>query len=73
MLIKNNGKYVILTGDACYKSVTTGKMGSCRHYGRCQKSEKSVEWVAKMSKSPNCVEILATYDDAEVVPHLIDL
>lgn len=72
VLIKNNGKYVILTGDACYNrhNWEDGKLPGIT--ADVKKAKKSVELVAKMSKSPNCVEILATHD-AEVVPHLIDL
>lgn len=72
VMIKNNGKFVILTGDACYNRHSWENRKLPGITADAGKARKSIEWVAKMSKSPDCVEILATHDP-EVVPHSIEL
>lgn len=72
VLVQNNGNYVILTGDACYNrhNWEEGKLPGIT--ADAKKAKTSIEWVAKMAASPNCVEILATHD-AEIAPHSLEL
>lgn len=72
VLIQNNGKYVILTGDACYNRHNWENLKLPGITADTEKARKSIEWVAEMSKSPDCVEILATHDP-EVSPHTTQL
>ena len=72
VLVQNRGKYVILTGDACYNRHNWEDLKLPGITANAQKAKKSIEWVAKMSKSANCVEILATHD-AEILPHSLEL
>lgn len=72
VLIQHNGKKVILTGDACYNRHNWEDMKLPGITADAEKAKRSIEWVAKMSASPNCMEILATHD-AEILPHTVEL
>lgn len=71
-IIRNNGKYVIITGDACYNRHSYEDLKMPGITADADKARKSIEWVSKMSKSENCVEILASHD-GEALPHSIEL
>lgn len=72
VLIQNNGKYVILTGDACYSRRNWEDLKLPGITADADKAKRSIEWVARMAKSADCVEILATHDP-EIVPHSLEI
>jgi len=72
VMIQNNGRYIILTGDACYNCQNWKDLKLPGITVDDDAARKSIEWIAGMSRSPNCVEILATHD-SEVLPHSIEL
>lgn len=72
VIIQNEGRFVILTSDACYnrqnrellklQGITTDRDSAMR----------ALVWIQKMSRKPGCVEILSTHDP-ETEPHTIEL
>lgn len=72
VLVQNGGKFVILTGDACYNRHNWEDIKLPGITADAKKAEASIRWIAKKSRSINCVEILATHDP-EVLPHSLEL
>ena len=71
-MIQNAGRFVILTGDACYNCHNWEEQKLPGILTDADQAKRSIEWVAKMSEEPNCAEILATHDP-EILPHSIEL
>lgn len=72
VMVQSSEKFVILTGDSCYNHHNWEDLKLPGITSDAEKAKKSIEWVAKMAASPNCMEILATHD-ADAVPHSIEL
>lgn len=72
VLVENDGKFVIITGDACYGRQNREERKLPGIISNKERAEKSVKWVSKMAKSESCVEILASHDP-EIQPHIIEL
>lgn len=72
VLIKNNDKFIILTGDACY--TLNNWMNSILQGLTVNKDDalKSIKWVGEMSKNPNCLGIYTAHDP-NIDPKIIEL
>lgn len=72
VLIQQDNRFVILTGDACYnrhnweekklQGITVSK----------EKAMQSIQWISDMSQKEGCVKILATHDP-EIQEQLIEI
>lgn len=71
-MIKNNNKFVLLTGDCGYGKESWEKIRLPRPIVNKQNMITSLKWVQTMAKDKNCIEVLATHDP-NVKPHLIEL
>jgi glyoxylase-like metal-dependent hydrolase (beta-lactamase superfamily II) len=72
MLVQNNEKFVLLTGDTGYAPSSWEHL---RMPGPVYDKEymiKSLKWVREMSQKENCIEVLANHDP-KVKPHVIEL
>lgn len=70
-LIRDNEKFVLLTGDCGYAKDSWEKL---RIPGPVEDSEKMIEslkWVREMAHKDECIEVLATHDP-DVKPHIIE-
>lgn len=72
VLIQNEDRFVILTGDACYNR---HNWEECQLQGITVSKEnamRSIQWVHDMSMMKGCVKILATHDP-EIEEQVIEL
>ncbi|MDS0528454.1 N-acyl homoserine lactonase family protein [Clostridium sp. SHJSY1] len=72
VLIQNEGKFILLTGDCGYQRESWEEMRLPGVMANKQKMTKSLNWVQEMSRKDNCVEILATHD-LKVIPHMVEI
>lgn len=72
VLVQNGGRFVVITGDACYNRHSWQQLKMPGITADKAKAMRSLEWVKAMSEKPGCVEVLATHDP-EVEPHTIEL
>lgn len=72
VLIRSGGRFVILTADACYNRQNWEQLKLQGITTDENKAMRTLEWVQKMSRRPDCAEILATHDP-EIRPHVITL
>lgn len=71
-IVKNNGKFVLLASDVGYAQKSWEQMILQGVLVNKEEAIDSLNWVKDMSKSPNCIEVLANHD-AEVKPHTIEI
>jgi glyoxylase-like metal-dependent hydrolase (beta-lactamase superfamily II) len=72
VLVQNNSRFVLLTGDCGYAARSWQELALPGIMSDKQKMLKSLGWVKAMSERENCVEVLASHD-REVKPHTIAL
>jgi len=72
VLIQNNGRFVLLTGDCGYASKSWNTLTLPGITEDRQRMMRSPQWVKAMSEKDNCIEVLANHDP-EVEPHVIEL
>ena len=72
VLIQNQGKFVLITADACYNRQSWEQMCLPGIMVNKDKAKASLKWVHDMSQKKECMEILATHDP-EIRPHKIIL
>lgn len=72
MLVQNNGKFVLLTGDTGYARSSWEDLRMPGPVYDKNDIMKSLKWVQEMSQKETCVEVLANHDP-EVKPHVIEL
>ena len=72
VLIKNNGKFVLITGDAAYAHASWENLELPGIINDKVRTLRCLKWIQKLSKADNCVEILASHDP-EVKPHIIEI
>ena len=70
--VKNNDKFVLLTGDAAYAKKSWEQQIQPGVMGNPENGMKSLAWINEMAKHPNCVEVL-TVHDPDIKPHIIEL
>lgn len=71
-MVQAHDKFVLITGDSAYAKKSWEQMISPGITPDVKKARESLEWIAMMSRQPECVEILAPHDPA-VIPHTIEL
>lgn len=72
MMVQNNGKFVLFTGDTGYAPSSWENLRMPGPVYDKDSMMKSLKWVQKMSQKENCIEVLANHDP-EVKPHIIKL
>lgn len=71
-LINHDGKFVVLTGDACYCRKNWEQLQLQGLTVDKDKALSSIKKIHELSKDPSCIEILASHD-SEKKPHVIEL
>lgn len=71
VLVRNQGKFVLIVGDVGYEKNSWEKMILPGGITSKEKEIQALQWVKAMAADPNCIETLATHDPA-VVPHTIE-
>lgn len=71
VLARNNGKYVLITGDVAYGKKNWEQMVLPGILDDKTKETQALQWVKTLAADCNCLAILPTHD-ATVVPHTIE-
>ncbi|ALA44860.1 MULTISPECIES: N-acyl homoserine lactonase family protein [Paenibacillus] len=71
-IVKNNGKFVLLTSDTGYAKKSWEEMILQGVLVNKQQAIESLKWVKHMSNEPNCIEVIANHDP-DIKPHTIVL
>lgn len=71
VMVRNNGKYVLLAGDVGYGKKSWEQMVLPGIIDDKPKEIQALQWLQKMAADPNCLDALAVHD-ADVVPHVIE-
>ena len=71
VLIKNNGKFVFITGDAAYAKESWEKFELPSIVNDRDRTLICLKYINKLSKADNCIEILASHDP-DVKPHVVE-
>ena len=72
VLVRGGGRFVLLTGDACYDHASWEELRLPGITWDADRAMAALRWVQGMAADPACAEILATHDP-EVEPHVVSL
>lgn len=72
IMIQNNDSFIILCADAAYNSKSWNEMLLPGITTNKKQARRSLEWIAKMSRSENCKGIFASHDSS-IAEQIIEL
>jgi glyoxylase-like metal-dependent hydrolase (beta-lactamase superfamily II) len=72
VIVRNNGKFVLITGDSAYQKESWNDLLIPGIVVNKNEALNSLKWIKKIANKENCIEILSSHD-FRIKPHIIEL